>query len=44
MHMPRHERRNIKLEKTLQYLRALGVGLLIMTALILCDIAGRLWL
>lgn len=44
MHMPRHERRNIKLEKTLQWLKALGVGLLITTAIIMADIIGRLWL
>jgi hypothetical protein len=43
MNMPRHERRNPKQEAILQYLRALGVGLLIVTALILCDIIGRLF-
>lgn len=43
MHMPRHERRNPKLEKTLQWLRALGVGLIIMTAIIMADIIGRIF-
>ena len=43
MNMPKHERRNPKQEAVLQYLRALAVGLLIVTALILCDIAGRIF-
>lgn len=43
MNMPRHERRNPKQEAVLQYLRALAVGLLIVTGLILCDIAGRVF-